>query len=212
LAKPEETEPLCYMLDLFLDHARRAANAIVPYLRHKYSLHGQVHWSIARWNEGDWEKVPDCDVRELARKYWEGYGKKVKDYRDLSQHRTLVAYDDCGLVTRAGVTEFYIALPNNPDVFRDGKPKAMERLSYDPPIHAILYMEELLHETIRFVNRFSVRLLDPSKPRNVALLGPNIRGSIGPSRQGIRVLSVRTIDAELRKLLAELAEEESRGA
>jgi len=207
---PAKTESLSYMLDMFLDHARRTANAIIPYLRQRYSLHeSAVPKSMSDWKETHLDKLPDGDARNLVREYWERHGKKAKAYRDLAQHYTLLVYDDCMLFLSAeGTPALCAALPNNPE--EAISTRAMP--SYDPPIHAVPYMRELLYESARFVHRLSVRLLDPSKPLNVASLGPNIRGWMGPSRQGVRVASVGMIDAELRKLTAELAKEEGHAA
>jgi hypothetical protein len=208
--QPGKTEPLSFMLDMFLDHARRTANAVIPYLRYKYSLHhGELNKSMAQTMERKLlAKAPRMprDVCKLIEEYWEHHGETAKAYRDLAQHYTLLVYDDCMLsVSQEGTPAMYVALPNNPEEDRATP-------SYDPPIHAAPYMRELLHESIRFVHWLSVRLLDTSKPLNVATSGPNIRGWMGPSRQVVRVASVDMIDAELRKLTVELAEEETHGA
>jgi hypothetical protein len=56
---PGKTESLSYMLDMFLNHARRIANAVIPYLRQRYSLHeSAVPKSMSDWKKRHLDKVP----------------------------------------------------------------------------------------------------------------------------------------------------------
>lgn len=195
-----ETEPLSYMVDMFLDHANRMIKAASFYVKERYSLHD------VKEDKKLAGKVPDPGVRNLITEYWERYGETVTDYRDFAQHHELLASDYRIFADVEGAPAVYLAIPNNP---KEAKAQRGREPSYDPPIHAVPYMREVFYESIRFVNRLSFRLLDPSKPDNVGSLGPNIRGR---SWQGVRVASVSMIDAELRKLRKELAEEEGHGA
>jgi hypothetical protein len=203
----DATNPLSYTLDAFLDQARRLANAIIFYLSARYGI--SLPKSMDDLVNKTLYRKPDLLPRErdLMVQYWKEHGAKVKAYRDLAQHHALLA-SDCRLFMGAdGKPGFYLALPSNPEV------KNVSKLSYeDPPINAFLYMKQVFYESIRFVHRVSICLLDPSKPPNVASLGPDIRGWIRlGSQQGVRIASADVIDAELRKLCARLAEEEGRG-
>jgi hypothetical protein len=208
------TDPLSYTLDAFLDHARRMANAVRFYLSARYEeLLRRSQTSLPK-SMSDLVKLlrRNHDVlpreRDLLTQYWEDHGSKVKAYRDLAQHHALLS-SDCRIFMGAdGNPGFYLALPSNPEV------KSVSKLSYEnPPIHAFLYMRQVFYASICFVHRVSICLLDPSKPSNIASLGPNIRGWIRlGSQQGVRIASVDVIDAELRDLCAQLAEEKAGGA
>ena len=207
---PDATDRLSYMLEAFFDHAYRTVLAVKPYLCERYSLDdGALDVSMLDVKMKKLlAKVPDLGVRNLSEEYWKNHGKTIKAYRDFAQHYAMLASDCAIFVDEEGTPVLYIAILKNPVKVKEEGAKP----SYDPPEHALPYMCEVFYETIRFVNRLSLRLLDPSKPLNVASYGPNIRGRIGSSQQGDRIPSVCTIDAELRKLRAELAEEEGRGA
>jgi hypothetical protein len=196
----DEADPLAYLLDAFLDHARRVANGTIPYLsaRYRLSLPSSMR-KLAERLESDLTLLPN--ERSILQVYWVKHGLKVRDYRDLAQHHALLA-SDCRVLRGAnGEPAIYLAIPNNPEI------KNASMLSYEnPTVHAFLFMRRVFYDTITFVHQLSTRLLDPTQPSNVASVGPNIRGWISGARQeGVKIATMDTMDGGVRTLLDRLA-------
>ena len=69
--------------------------------------------------------------------YWEANGKKIKDYRDLSQHHAVISSDARVRVLPDEKTFYYLVLPNNPEE------KNPAKLSYvNPRIDAFPFILE----------------------------------------------------------------------
>jgi hypothetical protein len=195
----DDTYPLAYMLDAFLDHGRRVANAVVLYLsaRHGVSLPSSMS-DLAKRLDADPSLLPN--ERELLQSYWSQHGSVVKKYRDLAQHHALLASDCRIFEDTHGNPGIYLSIPNNPEV------KSVSHLAYDSPVvHAFLFMRRVFYDTIAFVHQLSVRLIDPAKPTDVASIGPNIRTWISAGRQeGVKIATVDAMDGGVRTLLARL--------
>jgi hypothetical protein len=197
---PDQSAPLAYALDAFLDHARRVSDAVLFLVsaRHRISLPSSMPDVVARLRARS-SLLPN--ERALILAYWEQYGLRVKEYRDLAQHHALLTSDCRVFRSVNGEPSVYLAIPNNPSV------KSVSKLSFEnPTVHAFLFMRRVLYDTIEFVNRLSILLLDGNLPTNVASVGPNIRTWLGGARQeGVRVATVEEMSAGIEKLMTTLA-------
>lgn len=173
-------DKLSYRIDTFLEAARRTQNAVIPYISKALlvSLPSSLNDLIKRV-ENKKVKLPSKLALDLVG-YWNNQGRKLKDYRDLSQHHALVASEVRIFNSSEGKPAIYITLPNNPE---DKNPA---KLVFDnPPIQAFFYMKEQLHWLIRFCHEITTALTKPPGKiravsesivsRNPLQLGPGVQ-------------------------------------
>jgi hypothetical protein len=87
----EERNLLGYQVDAFLDAARRAQNAVIPYLRRKFpalSLPKSLSQLAGNLKQNK-ISLPQ-ELKEEILQYWKEHGQRLKDYRDLGQHYSIV--------------------------------------------------------------------------------------------------------------------------
>ena len=151
---------LCYKIDSFLEAARRAQNAVIPYISKAKSI--SLPSSLAdlvKRIEKKKIKLSDDIVDDILG-YWTNQGEKLKHYRDLSQHHALVASEVRVFTSSDSKPAIYIALPRNPEV------KDPSQLSFDdPPILAFHYLHEQLRWLIRFCHVITTKVTIPPGPQ-----------------------------------------------
>ena len=181
LLEPSERDPIAFMVDGFLDSARRAQNALIPYLSRALSLSlpNSLNELMKKLDKGATTLPPSIE-KEL-KSYWGGHGKKLKAYRDLAQHHALVSSEGYVLMSPDGTPCVYLVLPNNPEE------KGIASLKYnDPVIHAFLYILNEFTKLLAITYRVTDLIL-PSEinrnqspatlfPRNTFKLGEPISG------------------------------------
>lgn len=126
LLTPEDTYPLAYAVDAFLDAARRAQNAIVPYLTR--TLRTSLPASLAGLAESSGRRSLTEPLDEIIKNYWTASGKLLKDYRDLAQHHAVASTEARIVVRHGSAALIYLALPNNPAA------KKLTELAYRDPV------------------------------------------------------------------------------
>jgi len=95
-------EKLSLLIDMFLDKARCAQNAISLYLSKALSISfpksmNDIFKSI---NSGKLT-IPN-EIKISIIEYWKNHGKLLKDYRDLSQHTAIVSSDSRIIIQPSG--------------------------------------------------------------------------------------------------------------
>ncbi len=143
---------LSFMFDNFLDSARRSQNAVIHYLSRglKISLPGSMNVLVRRLKDETKPFPPGPRSRLLN--YWDMFGKRLKDYRDLSQHHALVTSDARLIRSDEGRIGVYLMLPSNPEVKSAGKLKFG-----DPEVHAFPYAKrefKALVETFDWLSKW----------------------------------------------------------
>ena len=168
---------LGYRLDSFLDAARRAQNAIVPYLRRTVpSLNpakslADVVKSLMKGTLA----LPE-PFKSDTLNYWNTYGAKLKSYRDLGQHYMIVGTPPKVFVPHKGVPALLFCLPNNPD------DRPISDLRYDnPQVHVQQFVLEHFENLLTFCFAILEQLLDPQID---AALMPGIEGRTPLTRIG----------------------------
>lgn len=160
---------LGYRLDSFLDAARRAQNAIVPYLRRTIPKHN-IAMSLADVVESlmkDTLPLPEPFKLDTLN-YWNTYGAKLKSYRDLGQHFLIVGTPAKVVVPHEGEPALLFCLPNNPDG------RSISDLRYDnPQVHVQQFVLEHFENLLAFCFAILEQLLDPQID---AALMPGIEG------------------------------------
>jgi hypothetical protein len=123
----------------------------------------------------------DQTIQDLVMAYWHSVARRVKDYRDLANHYTIVSSECLLFVSGDGSVGLRMLLPDNPNE------KSPTKLTYDPGIQAMSYLRTSLIETIRFVNATLSRLLQIT-PQNSTdapqMIAPIFRGRGGPIQLG----------------------------
>ena len=127
----DEYQSISFLMDSYLDAARRAQNAIWPYLSKilRKSVPQSLSDTIKKMSSGKLQ-FPDR-IHALILEYWRKSGSKLKDYRDLSQHHAVVSSEGHVVILpdrRAGI---YLILPKNPEEVN------LAKLNYDGSVHAL---------------------------------------------------------------------------
>jgi hypothetical protein len=157
---PESRYLVGYKIDAFLDAARRAQNAITFYWSR--ALRKSIGKSLSQVAEGakaGRSRLPDWAQTCLV-SYWSRYGRRVKEYRDLSQHFAVVVSDVRVFRSQRGAGELkvFAALPNDPGI------TAADKLEYRAPVvMAIDFLEEQLLALLSFTNQALRPLIEPSE-------------------------------------------------
>lgn len=199
-----QTYGLCFAIDAFLDAGRRSQNALIPFLIEglKRSLPESFNDLVKRL-EMDSTLLPEPLAKVLL-DYWRSSGKTLKFYRDISQHRALVAESTTLFCDSTGMVGLQTLLPN---VSTDYK---LSNLSWGkPPVHAQQFLKHQLRQligTTHFVTRILCDLV-PGEPaassgwyfRDPMKIGSQIDGYVPQTDQEIAadVLSVLKVVDEM---------------
>lgn len=155
LLSPVHQNELSFALDTFLESARRAQNALTPFLRRAFdgSLPSSLSDVVKRSEEG--RVVLPASISQLLLAYWYANGKRLKDYRDTSQHHSIVASDARVFMSDDGEPGLRCLLPSNPES------KASSKLVYgEPVVHAVPYVREQLMKIVEVTYRLTRAILD----------------------------------------------------
>lgn len=149
-------DKLSYRIDSFLETARRTQNSIIPYISRALSISLPSSLNdLQKKIQSNKIRLPEKISSDILG-YWEHQGKRLKDYRDLSQHHALVASEVRIFNSSEDEPAIYLTLPNNPEE------KNASKLRFDdPPIQAFLYMREQFHWLIRFCHEITTDLTKP---------------------------------------------------
>jgi hypothetical protein len=113
------TEPLSFMIDMFLNHALRASYAVCAYLDRRYRNdlkgHSLDFKSMNRF-VGRLRHLPHLLPleREPILNFWDLYSNRLKEYRDLAEHQSLLAPDCRFYLSQDGSPLSYMPIPDNP--------------------------------------------------------------------------------------------------
>ena len=199
LPKPEVTARLSYQVDHFLDAARRTQNAWIPYLSRRFSLSLPISLSalMNRLESRDLG-LPE-EIRRALTEYWKRHGKRLKDYRDLSQHHALVLSEARVFRAADGTPSIWLTLPHNPEV------KSSSQLSFEnPTVHASSYVREQYCELMAFSYWLCEELIEESTDRTKASFARVPRTWIGPSVQGQPIPTESSVAQEINERIATL--------
>lgn len=132
---PESGDEAAWVVDSFLNCARRAQDAIVLYVRRCFPR-ASLPRSLNKLQKGiaksTWP-LPD-ELQEIMASYWQISGAFLKELRDLGQHYTSLASEGRIAQNAEGEIGLYLVLPNNPEE------RQIDSLRFgDPPIHAYSY-------------------------------------------------------------------------
>lgn len=201
LPKPEHSRRLSYNVDHFLDVARRAQNAWIPYLSRRFglSLPSSLSELMKQLNKSQDLGLPE-EIRHELIAYWKDHGQRLKDYRDLSQHYALVLSEAQVFRAPDGTPSIQFTLPNNPQV------KSSRQLSFeDPTVHAFFYIRDQYCELVAFSNWLCDKLLEGSATRHVGLLSvvPRVSLNLGdPCPPGHQIPTESAVAQEIAKRIA----------
>jgi hypothetical protein len=134
---PTQQRELSFAIDAFLESARRAQNSLVPYLSRAFEVSLPSSLSDAVNSLGKGKVSLPASIADLLLGYWHKHGKRLKEFRDVSQHHSIVASDARVLVSDDGHRGLRLLLPSNPEL------KTTSKLVFgEPPIHAVPYVRE----------------------------------------------------------------------
>jgi hypothetical protein len=132
-----ERDAMGFAVDSFLEAARRSQNAVIPYLRAAHGVGLPMSMADVVSDARAGRSPLPTQVQAALLKYWEDHGRRLKDYRDLSQHFALLASDAHLFMTNEKENGIYSILPSNPEV------KAVSKLVFGKPrVHAYSYVAQ----------------------------------------------------------------------
>jgi len=188
-------DQLSYRIDSFLEAARRTQNAVIPYLSKALSISLPASLAdLVKRIEKEKVLLPENIAKDILG-YWTNQGRKLKDYRDLSQHHALVASEVRVFKASVGKPAIYIALPKNPEA------KDPNKLDFDdPPVQAYYYLKEQLRWLIRFCHVVTTALtVPPSGPSRSVSASIVFRNSLKMGAGAQLVGHTIFTDEEIRK-------------
>jgi hypothetical protein len=137
LLNSEATYPVNFAIDAFLDAARRTQNALTIYISRALDAQLPRSYSdLAKAIEKVKHRLP-LPLEQLVMDYWRLYGERLKHYRDIAQHHTLVASNSRLFRGEDGRLGIFLLLPSNPEV------KDASKLVFgNPHVHAQRFLRE----------------------------------------------------------------------
>jgi hypothetical protein len=192
-----ERDLLAYSIDAFMNAGARAQDAVLPYLESglgQSALRGNLPHSFGR------VATRLSDYRALGRfaasieSYWQSNGQRLRDYRVLMEHHMLVATEAFLARSDAGIIGLHILLPNNPEV------KSQAKLTYNPPEHALPFMEQAFAALVQFADSMTRPLLPISLEPQVYIMVANRIAPIGTPSLFHPIPSIEEISARGKQL------------
>jgi hypothetical protein len=168
---------LGHRLDFFLESACRTQNAIIPYLRRFFpeiQFNKSFRDVVKKLNNG-LISLPK-EFSDSILEYWNVSGVRLRDYRDLCQHYSIVSTAAKVVVPETGEPALLFCLPNNPEVDSPAK-----LLYDDPQVHVQGYVLKEFFNLLEFCYSTLERMLDPQTD---AALVPGFEGSSPMTRAG----------------------------
>ncbi len=130
-------EELAFMIDNFLEAARRSQNALIPYLSKSFriSIKHSMRNLIKDINDKNIQLQKEIEIALV--KYWKNHGLRLKHYRDASQHYCIVS-SDVVLKYDGDKAFLHLSLVNNPEKVKQSGPSAIR---WEKPfVHAIPFV------------------------------------------------------------------------
>jgi hypothetical protein len=162
---------LAYSIDAFMNAGRRTQNAVLPYLSSalRQSLPASLSDVFTKQGQTDLRKYPVLEpFAPMLESYWQAYGQSLRAYRVLMEHRTLVASEAFLARSDAGTVVLHMLLPSNPNA------EGPTQLIYgNPPVHALLYMEQAFIALVRFAESMTRPLLPIPLPPKAYIIVAN---------------------------------------
>ena len=159
-----DRDELAYAIDAFMHAGQRAQNAVLPYLASalRQSLPASLSDIFTTHGHTDLRTYPVLDIfAPMLESYWQADGQRLRAYRVVMEHRTLVAREALLARSDAGTVVLHLLLPSNPEA---GSSTAL--IYGHPPVHAFLYMEHAFIALVRFAESMTRPLLPiPLSPK-----------------------------------------------
>jgi hypothetical protein len=193
-----DTYEMCFAIDAFLDSGRRAQNALTAHL--SAATRRSLPQSLPDLMSGmakEKFQLPSGIAKMLA-DYWSKHGKRLKEYRDLSQHHILVASHTTLFRGERRAIGLHVLLPSNPDAA-----STKDFVWGDPPVHAQLFLKHQLAHLLTTAYRLTKVLAESLPGAQRQLLGFHPRTPIEFGKQvgGFLPATVAAIDAYVRAIL-----------
>jgi len=159
---------LGFFVDSYLGAARRAQNGCTHFLSRVYGQGQPSSLADVVSKIGKGSSPLSSEARAVLGSYWSRSGQKLKAYRDLSEHFSVVASDVRVASAEVGVSLLYLTLPNNPEA------KTIRNLNYaEPTVHALEYVQTSLIALVAFVRDLSeVMLREIGSPTKLLMMFP----------------------------------------
>jgi len=115
-------------------------------------------------------------ITDITLHYWNNINRRLKGYRDQSNHTAIVSSNCTLLMTSDSRYELRLQLPDDPEE------RSPSKLRYDPGIPAMTFVVNSLTATIKYANDIVERLIDlnaddPDEARCYSLVLTPIRGA-----------------------------------
>ncbi len=178
---PDKVDPLSFAIDFYLFCARRAIDALVPYISRcprNLSLPASMKDLAGGIAKSKYPKL-DPQVQTTLLSYWEQVGLKIKGYRDQTSHKAIILSNCIAFNGAGGVSGLKMLLPDNPEEKRPSE------LRYEPGVPAMGFALDSLQQTIRLANVLVERMID-------------LMASDDPSARSTGIVSIAMRGAPLR--------------
>ena len=169
-----------------------------------YSHISQVHYGsppsqplrrLHQQGQTDLRTYPVLDIfAPMLGSYWQVHGQRLRAYRALMEHRTLVAREAFLARSDASTVVLHMLLPSNPDA---GTPTAL--IYGHPPVHALLYMEQAFIALVRFAESMTRPLLPIPLPPKAYIIVANRMAPIRTRKVFHPIPSIEDISARVKQ-------------
>jgi len=152
-------EELAFMIDNFLEAARRTQNALTPYL--SKSLRISIPLDMRKLMQKiDNKKIQlQKEIEATLVKYWKNHGLRLMHYRNVSQHHCIVS-SDVVLKYDGNKAFLYLSLINNPEEVKNKGPSAIRWKK--PFVHAIPFVIQSFFALLEVMHDVTFMLLSMS--------------------------------------------------
>ena len=188
---------LAYSIDAFIHAGRRAQNAVLPYLASAFrqSLPASLSHVFTKQGHTDLRTYPVLELfAPMLESYWQTDGQRLRAYRVLMEHRTLVAREAFLARSDAGTVVLHMLLPSNPEA---GSPT--ELIYGHPPVHALLYLEQAFIALVRFAESMTRPLLPIPLPPKAYIIVANRMAPIRTRNVFHPIPSIEEISARVKQ-------------
>ena len=133
--------------------------------------------------------------------YWEGFGRELKDQRDLSQHHVVLASEGRAALSASGELLLFLVLPSNAGAAAnlDEAPRYQE-----PFQHSYPWMLRQFEELLLFVYAVTYELIDPIRPLSRLMFTSGKPALKLPGMEGFRLAATEDLGEHLDSMLATL--------
>jgi hypothetical protein len=166
-----QTDAMSFSLDFFLFSLRRLADSMIAWLclcpPPPRSLPQSLNDLVTKIKNG---KHYDLDpvIQQSLVAYWDDIGRKIKGYRDQSNHFAIISGHCVVFKTSDGRIAISMALPDDPEE------KSAFKMTYDPGVAVMGFMVEALVKSVRVVNELIERMIDLMAPNDANARGVEV--------------------------------------